>query len=196
MFFKVKPEEQFIFDLISEAGKELNYPVYLIGGYVRDRILGRECMDMDVVCEGNGIEMANHIASKLHPSPRVAVYQRFGTAMLKYKDIELEFVGARKESYRSNSRKPSVENGSIRDDQLRRDFTVNALSVSLNHDSFGEIIDPFDGLKDIEKKILKTPLQPEKTFSDDPLRMLRGIRFSGQLGFELEEKTYEAISKQ
>ena len=194
MFFKVLPEEKRIFEVISQAGKELGFPVFLIGGYVRDRILGLECKDMDIVCEGNGIALAEKIASKLRPRPRVTVYQRFGTAMLRHGDLELEVVGARKESYRSHSRKPIVENGTIRDDQLRRDYTVNALSVSLNDESYGQIIDPFNGLKHIEQKVLKTPLEPDQTFSDDPLRMLRGIRFSGQLDFNIEPHTFEAIS--
>lgn len=194
MFFKVKESEKKIFDIIKKAGAELNVPVFVIGGYVRDRILGLDCDDMDIVCEGNGIALAEKIAEMLHPRPRVVVYQRFGTAMLKHQDLELEVVGARKESYRSDSRKPIVENGSIRDDQLRRDFTVNALSVSLNEDTFGEIIDPFDGLKDIQNKILRTPLEPGLTFSDDPLRMLRGIRFSAQLDFDLDPITLKAIA--
>ena len=195
MFFEVDEEEKKIFDLVSAAGRDLNVPVFVIGGYVRDRMLGMPCKDLDVVCEGNGIQLAEQVASKLRPVPRVTVYKRFGTAMLKHNDIEIEFVGARKESYRSHSRKPIVENGTIRDDQLRRDFTVNALSVSLNEDTFGQIVDPFNGLQDIKDKVLRTPLEPGRTFSDDPLRMMRGIRFTAQLGFKLEEKTLNAIGR-
>lgn len=194
MIFEVKNDEKAIFETISKAAQDIGQPVYLIGGYVRDRILGNTCKDIDIVSEGNGIDLAHAIAARLKPKPRVVVYQRFGTAMLKHRDFELEVVGARKESYRSDSRKPIVENGTIRDDQLRRDFTVNALSVSLNPDSYGKLIDPFDGLKDMQDKILRTPLDPNITFSDDPLRMLRGIRFAGQLDFTIHPDTLQAIS--
>lgn len=193
MLFEVEPSERRIFDIISTAGKNLNVPVYVIGGYVRDRMLGKSCKDLDIVCEGSGIALAEEVASMLHPRPRVTVYKRFGTAMLKHGDTEIEFVGARKESYRSHSRKPIVENGTIRDDQLRRDFTINALSVSLNDHNFGQIIDPFNGLRDLKEKILRTPLEPGRTFSDDPLRMMRGIRFAAQLQFKIEEQTLQAI---
>ncbi|MDX1686115.1 MAG: HD domain-containing protein [Saprospiraceae bacterium] len=195
MLFQVDPSERRIFDLLAEAGKDLNVPVYIIGGYVRDKMLGIPCKDLDIVCEGSGIALANEVASRLDPQPNVTIYKRFGTAMLRHGDVEMEFVGARKESYRSHSRKPIVEDGTIRDDQLRRDFTVNALSVSLNEHNFGQIIDPFNGLQDLRDKVLRTPLEPGKTFSDDPLRMMRGIRFSAQLGFTLSENTLDAIPR-
>ncbi|MDF1696396.1 MAG: HD domain-containing protein [Saprospiraceae bacterium] len=195
MVFNIKPYERKIFELIKECGEELNFPTYVVGGYVRDRLLARESKDMDIVCVGSGIELAQQVCSKLRPIPRITVFKRFGTAMIKHKDLEIEFVGARKESYRQNSRKPAVENGTLEDDQNRRDFTINALAVSLNEENFGEIIDPFHGLKHLELKKLKTPLDPGKTFSDDPLRMMRGIRFSSQLGFQLEEETLAAMAK-
>lgn len=195
MIFTITEEEQKIFELIGESAAELGYPAFLVGGYVRDRILGRPCKDMDIVCLGSGIKLAQQLASKLRPIPRVAVYQRFGTAMLKHGDLELEFVGARKESYRKDSRKPTVEEGSLEDDQNRRDFTINAMAVGLNQQDFGMIIDPFDGLTHLETKIIKTPLEPGKTFSDDPLRMMRAIRFATQLGFEIVPETLEAITQ-
>jgi poly(A) polymerase len=195
MVFDIKPHEREIFMLIEQVAADLGYPTYVVGGYVRDRLLGRPSKDMDIVCIGSGIKLAQSIASKLRPIPRIVVYQRFGTAMLKHKDLEIEFVGARKESYRVDSRKPSIEEGTLEDDQNRRDFTINALAVSLNGPNFGEIIDPFGGLHHLESKLLKTPLEPGKTFSDDPLRMMRAIRFANQLGFTIDEETYKAISK-
>ncbi len=195
MVFDIKPHEREIFMLIEQAAAELGFPAFVVGGYVRDRLLGRASKDMDIVCIGSGIQLAQSIASKLRPIPRIVVYQRFGTAMLKHKDLEIEFVGARKESYRVDSRKPSVEEGSLEDDQNRRDFTINALAVSLNAQNFGEIIDPFGGLHHLERKILKTPLEPGKTFSDDPLRMMRAVRFANQLDFVIEEETFKSISK-
>jgi len=195
MVFNIQEHERKIFNQISQAAADLDYPVYVVGGYVRDRLLGRPSKDMDIVCVGSGIKLAENVASYLRPIPRVTVFRRFGTAMLKHKDLEVEFVGARKESYRADSRKPSVENGSLEDDQNRRDFTVNALAVSLNEGSFGHIVDPFNGLMDMENKLLKTPLEPGKTFSDDPLRMMRGIRFATQLNFTLDANTLSAISK-
>lgn len=162
---------------------------------MRDRLLARESKDMDIVCVGSGIELAQRMASKLRPRPRLAVYSRYGTAMLRHKDLEIEFVGARKESYRQDSRKPSVENGTLEDDQNRRDFTINALAVSLNDQNYGEIIDPFSGLRHLEEKLIKTPLEPGKTFSDDPLRMMRAIRFATQLDFVIDPTTFEAIKK-
>jgi len=181
--------------MISDAAQELDYPTYVVGGYVRDRLLGRPSKDMDIVCVGDGIRLAQHLAAHLRPIPRVAVYKRFGTAMVKYQDLEIEFVGARKESYRHDSRKPTVESGTLEDDQNRRDFTINALAVSLNERDFGTIIDPFDGLQDMEDKIIRTPLEPGKTFSDDPLRMMRAIRFATQLHFTIEPRTFKALSK-
>lgn len=195
MVFDIQSRERKIFDVISAAASELNFPAYVVGGYVRDRLLARPSKDMDIVCVGSGIELALAVSKKLHPRPRVTTYKRFGTAMLKHEGLEVEFVGARKESYRSDSRKPTVEEGSLEDDQNRRDFTINALAVSLNDDNYGTIIDPFDGLEHLEQKRIITPLEPGKTFSDDPLRMMRAIRFSTQLGFDIEEKTLDAISK-
>ncbi|MEO1409344.1 MAG: HD domain-containing protein [Bacteroidota bacterium] len=195
MVFDIQQHERKIFRLIQQTAEELGYPVYVVGGYVRDRLLGRPSQDMDIVCLGSGIELARELAKKLRPIPRVAFYSRFGTAMLKHKDLEIEFVGARKESYRHDSRKPIVEEGSLEDDQNRRDFTINALAVSLNEHNFGEIIDPFGGLHHLETKLIKTPLEPGKTFSDDPLRMLRGIRFATQLDFRIEQETLRAIPR-
>lgn len=195
MVINIQPYEREIFNLIKETAFEIGCQAYVIGGYVRDKILSRPCKDIDIVCLGDGIKLAESIAYKLRPIPRIAIYKRFGTAMLKYKDLEIEFVGARKESYHFESRKPDVEEGSLEDDQNRRDFTINALAISLNGEDFGEIIDPFNGLVHLEEKVIKTPLEPGKTFSDDPLRMLRAIRFSTQLGFRIEDETYEAISK-
>jgi len=195
LVFDIKEHEREILQLISEAAVGLGYPAYIVGGYVRDRLLARPSKDMDIVCIGSGISLAENVASRLQPIPRIAVFKRFGTAMLKMKDMEIEFVGARKESYRFDSRKPAVEEGTLEDDQNRRDFTINALAVSLNSDNFGMIIDPFGGLQHLEEKIIKTPLEPGKTFSDDPLRMMRAIRFSTQLEFEIEEETLRGISK-
>ncbi|MEM6963933.1 MAG: HD domain-containing protein [Bacteroidota bacterium] len=195
MVFNIQKHERDIFDLIQVCAHELGYPTYVVGGYVRDRLLARPSKDMDIVCVGSGITLAQNIAGRLRPIPRVAVYPRFGTAMLKHKNMEIEFVGARKESYRQDSRKPFVEDGSLKDDQHRRDFTINALAVSLKEGNFGEIIDPFNGLLHLEQKILKTPLEPGKTFSDDPLRMMRAIRFATQLGFIIEQETLKGIKK-
>jgi len=195
VIFTITDEEKKIFELIGQSAAELGYPAYVVGGYVRDRILGRETKDMDIVCIGSGIKLAEQLATKLRPIPRVAVYRRFGTAMLKHKDLEIEFVGARKESYRKDSRKPTVEEGSLEDDQNRRDFTINAMAVSLNEQDFGMILDPFDGLMHLEEKIIKTPLEPGKTFSDDPLRMMRAIRFASQLNFTIVPETLAAIKQ-
>ena len=195
MVFDIQTHEREIFMLIEQAAASLKMPTYVVGGYVRDRLLGRPSKDMDIVCVGSGIQLAREIATLLRPIPRVVVYKRFGTAMLKHKDLEIEFVGARKESYRADSRKPTVENGTLEDDQNRRDFTINALAVSLNSDSFGEIIDPFGGLHHLEQKLIKTPLAPDRTFSDDPLRMMRGIRFASQLNFNIEDETLESIAR-
>jgi putative nucleotidyltransferase with HDIG domain len=195
MVFNIKPYERKIFELIQLSAKELDFPVYVVGGYVRDRLLARESNDLDVVCVGDGIALAEKLATKLIPTPYIAVYRRFGTAMIRHKDIEIEFVGARKESYSIDSRKPAVENGTLEDDQNRRDFTINALAVSLNEDDYGEIKDPFNGFHDLENKIIRTPLDPDKTFADDPLRMMRAIRFSTQLDFEIEAVTLKSIAK-
>jgi poly(A) polymerase len=195
LVFNIQQHEREILQLISETAEELGYPAYVVGGYVRDRLLGIPSKDLDIVCVGSGINLAQSVASRLRPIPRVAMYKRFGTAMLKHKDLEIEFVGARKESYRHDSRKPTVEEGSLEDDQNRRDFTINALAVSLNEQNFGAIIDPFGGLEHLEEKLIKTPLEPGKTFSDDPLRMMRAVRFASQLGFHIDEHTFKAIGK-
>jgi len=183
-----------IFTVISELADKINQETYVIGGFVRDLILNRPSPDIDVVTIGSGIQLAEMVAKKLGPNIQVSVFKNFGTAMLKYQSLEVEFVGARKESYNEDSRKPIVEDGTLEEDQNRRDFTINALAICLNSDRFGELIDPFGGIQDIENKILRTPLEPGITFSDDPLRMMRAIRFASQLGFTIEEKTLEAIS--
>ncbi len=195
MVFNIQTHERKVFELISQTAKELGTPAYVVGGYVRDRLLARPSQDMDIVCIGSGITLAQNVAARLRPIPRITVYRRFGTAMIKHKELEIEFVGARKESYRFDSRKPIVEEGTLEDDQDRRDFTINALAVSLNDRDFGTIVDPFNGLLHLEQKVIKTPLEPGKTFSDDPLRMMRAIRFSTQLGFYIEDETLRAIAK-
>ena len=183
-----------IFKTISKIADQLNQPVFVIGGFVRDQILKRETKDIDIVTLGSGIDLAKKISKELDSSP-VKIFKNFGTAMILVDDIEIQFVGARKESYKSDSRNPIVENGTIEEDQNRRDFTVNALAISLNKSSFGEFIDPFNGLIDLKNKVLKTPLDPDITFSDDPLRMMRAIRFCSQLDFKIEEITLAAINK-
>ena len=183
-----------IFKTISKIADQLNQPVFVIGGFVRDQILKRETKDIDIVTLGSGINLAKKISKELDSSP-VKIFKNFGTAMILVDDIEIQFVGARKESYKSDSRNPIVENGTIEEDQNRRDFTVNALAISLNKSSFGEFIDPFNGLIDLKNKVLKTPLDPDITFSDDPLRMMRAIRFCSQLDFKIEDITLAAINK-
>lgn len=184
-----------IFREITQAADKLNVPCYLIGGYVRDLIIGRESKDIDIVCVGSGIELAQALAERLGDNIHVNVFKNFGTAQVRYEDMEIEFVGARKESYRSESRKPIVEDGTLEDDQNRRDFTINALGISLNGKTFGELIDPFGGVKDIKRKIIRTPLEPGITFSDDPLRMMRAIRFASQLNFDIAPDTFDAITE-
>lgn len=185
-----------IFGIIRDAATTLGLETYVIGGFVRDHILKRkEPKDIDVVCVGSGIELAKHIASKLPGKPHVSIFKRFGTAMLRYNDWEVEFVGARKESYNEDSRKPTVENGTLEDDQKRRDFTINALAISMNAENFGALIDPFEGMADMETQIIRTPLDPDITYSDDPLRMMRAVRFAAQLNFTIEEASYEALSR-
>jgi putative nucleotidyltransferase with HDIG domain len=185
-----------VFKCISECADELGLETYVIGGYVRDSILQRkEPKDIDVVCVGSGIELAKKVAQKLHGRPQVQVFKNFGTAMVLHGDLELEFVGARKESYRKDSRKPIVENGTLEDDQNRRDFTINALALCLNKDRFGELVDPFNGMEDLANGIIKTPLDSDITYSDDPLRMLRAVRFATQLDFTIEQESYEALKR-
>ena len=183
------------FHLISEAAEELGVEVYVIGGYVRDIFLNRPSKDIDVVAVGSGIELAKRVAKKIGRGAYLSVFKNFGTAQVKAGDLELEFVGARKESYSHDSRKPVVEDGTLEDDQNRRDFTINAMAICLNKDRFGELVDPFDGVYDMEDGIIATPLDPDITFSDDPLRMMRCVRFATQLNFQIEEETYDALSR-
>jgi poly(A) polymerase len=185
--------ELFLFNKIAHAAEELAVPCYLIGGFVRDKLLGRKTKDADIVCVGDGISLAHAVAARFQPRPSVSFFKNFGTAQIKLEDIEIEFVGARKESYRYHSRKPEVEAGTLEDDQQRRDFTVNALAISLNKNNFGELVDPFNGLQDMQDKILRTPLNPTSTFSDDPLRMMRAIRFATQLGFDIHPDTWQGL---
>lgn len=185
--------QQDIFTLVSEVGRETNTKVFVIGGYVRDLMLDRESKDVDFVVLGSGIAFARKVAAKMGSGSIAKYFKNFGTAMVRKGEWELEFVGARKESYRRDSRKPIVENGTLEDDQKRRDFTINALSISLQKKNYGSLIDPFNGLEDLKNKVIKTPLDPDITFSDDPLRMMRAIRFSSQLDFTIEKNTFEAI---
>lgn len=182
-----------ILNAIAAAAGEMGISCYLIGGFVRDKIIGRETRDADIVCMGDGIELAHKVAASFHPKPAVAYFKTFGTAQIKLEDFEVEFVGARKESYRQDSRKPEVEPGTIEDDQNRRDFTINAMAISLNRSDFGKLIDPFHGREAIREKIIQTPLPPLQTFSDDPLRMMRAIRFAAQLNFTIVPETFQAI---
>ena len=185
-----------IFEVISKASVELNVESYVIGGFVRDLLLGRKFKkDIDIVAVGSGIELALKVSELLPKKPKVQVFKNYGTAMLRFEDTEIEFVGARKESYHFESRNPVVENGTLEDDQNRRDFTINALALSLNPNNFGDLVDPFDGVLDLENKTIKTPLDPDITYSDDPLRMMRAIRFATQLGFEIEENSLVSITK-
>jgi tRNA nucleotidyltransferase/poly(A) polymerase len=183
-----------VFKVASQIVTEQNLEAYVIGGFVRDLILERPSKDIDIVVIGNGLDLAKACADKLRVK-KVSVFERFGTAQFVYKDLDVEFVGARKESYRSDSRKPTIENGTLQDDQNRRDFSINALAISLHKDNFGDLIDPFSGMEDIENEIIRTPLEPAKTYSDDPLRMMRAIRFATQLDFKIERKSLEAISE-
>ena len=184
-----------IFHKISEAADSLQLDCYVVGGYVRDLFLERPSNDIDVVVVGSGIQVASELKKMLGKKAHLSVFRNFGTAQVKYKDTEVEFVGARKESYQHDSRKPIVEDGTLEDDQNRRDFTINALAVCLNKDRFGELVDPFDGVYDMEDGIIATPLDPDVTFSDDPLRMMRCVRFATQLNFQIEPETYEALSR-
>lgn len=185
-----------LFKIISKVAQENNQTVYIVGGYVRDLLMQRKApTDIDFVTEQNGIELAKAVGKELGDL-KVSVFKTYGTAMIKYKDLDLEFVGARKESYSEDSRKPAVETGTLEDDQKRRDFTVNALAISLNAENFGELIDPFNGREDMQNKILRTPLEPAQTYSDDPLRMMRAIRFASVLDFKIEENSLEAIKQE
>jgi tRNA nucleotidyltransferase/poly(A) polymerase len=186
--------EEGIFKKIGQAADRLQMDAYVVGGFVRDHILGRPCKDIDVVCIGSGIELAEQVAREFDlPDHAVAIFKNFGTAMIKVDDWDVEFVGARKESYQRDSRKPLVMEGTLEDDQNRRDFTINALAVQLNEAHWGKLLDPFGGLADIEAKIIRTPLAPGITFSDDPLRMMRAVRFASQLGFDILPETFEAL---
>ncbi len=203
MYIPLTNSEKIILNKIAAAANKLQIDAYVVGGFVRDKILGRNTKDIDVVCIGDGISLAHETALYFENKPHVNFFKNFGTAQIKINDtetiseersIEIEFVGARKESYHFESRNPLVEAGSLEDDQNRRDFTINAMAISLNQNNFGDLIDPFQGIADLENKIIKTPLLPEATFSDDPLRMMRAIRFATQLNFEIESSTLAAIS--
>ena len=186
-----------LFKLISKTAEDSGLSVYIVGGYVRDLLMKRAVpTDIDFVTEGSGIALAQSVAAAIDPETKVSVFKTYGTAMFRYQGLELEFVGARKESYNAESRNPSVEQGTLEDDQKRRDFTINAMAISLNQESFGELVDPFHGVEDMEKRILRTPLEPEQTYSDDPLRMMRAVRFAATLGFSIEENSLEAIKKE
>lgn len=184
-----------VFKFISDAATELGFETYAVGGYVRDQLLERECKDIDFVCVGSGIELAEKAASLIDKKLHVTVFKNFGTAHFNWNDLDLEFVGARKESYQRDSRKPIVEEGTLQDDQNRRDFTINALAISLNKETYGELVDPFNGIEDLGNKIIRTPLDPDITFSDDPLRMMRAIRFATQLNFTIQPTTFESIKR-
>jgi poly(A) polymerase len=185
-----------VFDTIRTVADRRSVETYVVGGYVRDLILKRPSKDIDLVCVGSGIELAEAVAHEFGSRVSVTVFKNFGTAQIVYEDLELEFVGARKESYRADSRKPAVEDGSLEDDQKRRDFTINALAISLNQQNFGQLLDPFDGIGDLKGKIIRTPLDPVVTFSDDPLRMMRAVRFASQLNFDIEADTFAALTSQ
>lgn len=195
MYISCTTKELEILEKISDAAASLQVSCYLIGGFVRDKIINRPTKDMDIVCLGDGIALAEAVSKRFSSKPEVNYFKNFGTAQIKTQDWEIEFVGARKESYNHHSRKPQVQPGTLEDDQNRRDFTINALAISLNKSDFGNLVDPFDGLKDIGEKIIQTPLEAEKTFSDDPLRMMRGIRFATQLGYKIAPATFNAIKE-
>lgn len=185
---------QHIYQLIGRCADQIGVDAYLIGGFVRDIFLNRPSKDIDVVAIGKGINLASKIKEELGEEAHIAVFKNFGTAQIKYQDLEIEFVGARKESYSRDSRKPVVEDGTLKDDQLRRDFTINALAIGLSANNFGQLLDPFNGLEDLKQHIIRTPLDPDITYSDDPLRMMRAIRFASQLNFTIEERSLQAIN--
>ena len=194
--FHFSKEEKYLFDRITQVAEELQFPCYIVGGYVRDKLLHRDFKkDIDFVCVGSGIELAQKVSAILPGNPLVHEFKNFGTAHFTYTGLEVEFVGARKESYQHDSRKPIVENGTLEDDQLRRDFTINAMAISLQKKEYGLLLDPFNGMQDLENKIIRTPTDPNITFSDDPLRMMRAIRFATQLDFSIEQNTLDAITK-
>jgi len=195
MYITCTEKELGVFDKIAMAAGELNMPCYIIGGFVRDKILGRKTKDADIVCVGDGIMLAHKTAEAFTPRPFVAYFKNYGTAQIRIDGLEIEFVGTRKESYHPGSRNPDVQPGTLEDDQNRRDFTINALAVSLNPSDFGELLDPFNGLSHLEEGLIKTPGEPGKTFGDDPLRMLRAVRFASQLDFKIEEDTFLSIKK-
>ena len=184
-----------VFTLIADCADEIGVQAYVIGGFVRDIFLDRESKDIDIVTIGKGIELANKVHKRIGEDAHLSIFKNFGTAQIKFKDLEIEFVGARKESYNRNSRKPIVEDGTLEDDQNRRDFTINAFAIGLNKNEYGKLLDPFNGMSDLQNKIIRTPLDPAITYSDDPLRMMRAIRFSSQLGFVIEKKSFDAISE-
>ncbi|WP_254640074.1 CCA tRNA nucleotidyltransferase [Chitinophaga sp. GbtcB8] len=188
-------QERKVLEQIAVAARELGVPCYLIGGFVRDKLLNRNTKDMDVVCVGDGIALAHKVASIIGENVPVNFFKTYGTAQIKWNELEIEFVGARKESYRDHSRNPEVEAGTLQDDQLRRDFTINAMAVSLKEDDYGSLLDPFNGLADLDQKLIRTPLEPSQTFSDDPLRMMRAIRFASQLQFTIHPEAFTAIQE-
>lgn len=196
MQIPLSDREAFLFKKIGRTAEKLGFPAFVVGGFVRDKLLQRPTKDADIVCLGDGIALAQAVAEEFNPVPPVSFFKTFGTAQIKLPDIEIEFVGARKESYKSESRKPAVEPGNLEDDQNRRDFTINAMAISLNANDYGNLLDPFDGVGDLEKKIIQTPLEPLQTFSDDPLRMMRAIRFASQLHFIISSATFEAIKNE
>lgn len=195
MLIDFSDKEKLVFRKIAEAAAEIGVDCYVIGGFVRDKIIGRQTKDADIVCVGDGIALAHQAAKQFSPVPHVSFFKSYGTAHFKVDELDIEFVGARKESYSAHSRNPEVAAGTLKDDQDRRDFTINALAVSLNKKDYGSLLDPFDGLSDMEQKVIRTPLDPDKTFSDDPLRMMRGIRFASQLQFDIAGNTWESIKK-